>query len=239
MPQGKARRVSPRLLKLVVVVILGLVVVAMPTGLYVLKPGPVGDLSAMVALPDGRQAAGGRLLMVTIRADRATPLAILVAAFEPGWDVIPGSGLIPPGQSEEEYLQSAAKQMTESQRTAVLVASAYLGRELPQVEFDVGPIAGPSAGVMFALEIVRQATGSPPADGMVVAGSGALLPDGRVTAVGGVRQKVIAARRAGAGLFIVPRAEADAAVALAGGMKVIPVDDFRQAIQALTTAGTP
>lgn len=228
-----------RLVSIVLILVFGLVVVTMPTGLYVLKPGPAKDLAAMVTVTGGPTAAEGRLVMVTIRADRATPLAIMIAAFEPGWDLVPRRSLIPPGQSEEDYMRNASRQMTESQQVAELVAAGYLQRRLPPVGFDVGEIGGPSAGIMFALEIVRQAEGTPPAGGVIVAGSGMLLPDGRVAAVGGVRQKAIAARRAGAKLFIVPRSEADLALSAAGGMRVVAVDDFAQAARELFGPESP
>ncbi|MHB0885244.1 MAG: S16 family serine protease [Bacillota bacterium] len=215
---------------------LGLVAGLVPTGLYVLKPGPALPLAGAVVVPGGDPAACGRYLMVTVRADRATTLTALAAAFQPSWTVVPRSALIPGGLSVAEYLSRATAQMAESQRNAVQVASANLGRDVGAVSFEVGEVGGPSAGGMFALEIIRQAGGGGPPPGVVVAGSGALLPDGRLAPVGGIAQKVAAAEAAGAAYFVVPREEAVAARSAARRIRVIVADDVREALRSVVTA---
>jgi PDZ domain-containing protein len=54
--------------------------------------------------------------------------------------------------------------------------------------------------------------------------------------VGGLKQKTIGAKRAGVDVFLVPAGEnAEEARRYAGSMKVVPVQSFRQALQALAT----
>jgi len=235
------RRRSPTLTShlawIVVLVAVGLVAGVAPTGLYVLKPGPARDLSQAITVPGGDPSSGGRYLMVTVRADRATVLAAVAATFNPSWEIVPRAALIPGGESIDDYLSRAARQMTESQQVAIRVASEYLGHDVGAVRFDVDGISGPSAGGMFALEIIRQVRGGPPGAGLIVAGTGILSPDGRLNKVGGVRQKVAAAEMAGATYFIVPREEAAAAEAAAREIKIIPVDSVAEAVQALTGIG--
>lgn len=234
------RRVTPRssrLTWLAILVVVGLVAGLAPTGLYVLKPGPARDLSGAVVVPGGDPSAGGRYFMVTVRADRATVLTALAAAGHPVWEVVPRVAFIPRGQNLQEYLDRAARQMAESQQTAVRVASDYLHRDVGAVRFDVGEVSGPSAGAVFALEIVRQLAGGPPPPGVTVAASGMLLPDGRLARVGGIRQKVVAAEAVGASYFVVPREEAEAARAAARRIKVIPADNVAEAVRAISTAG--
>jgi PDZ domain-containing protein len=57
--------------------------------------------------------------------------------------------------------------------------------------------------------------------------------NGEVAPVGGIRQKVESARRAGAHLFIVPSGELDQACAVAKELPIIGVDDLREAVRAL------
>jgi PDZ domain-containing protein len=60
--------------------------------------------------------------------------------------------------------------------------------------------------------------------------------DGTVAPVGGLKQKTIGARRAGADVFLVPAGEnAQEARRYAGKMRVIPVNSYRQALRALAT----
>ena len=69
-----------------------------------------------------------------------------------------------------------------------------------------------------------------------MAATGEIELDGSVLPIGGVKQKVIGARRSGADVFLVPAGEnADEARRHAGDLRIIPVESFRQALQALAT----
>ncbi len=56
-----------------------------------------------------------------------------------------------------------------------------------EINFDTGGIGGPSAGLMFVLEIVNQLTEEDISRGNIIAGTGAIDLDGSVNAVGGVK----------------------------------------------------
>ena len=103
------------------------------------------------------------------------------------------------------------------------------------VRIDAGEVGGPSAGLAFALDIVDEL--GPNIDrGAVVAATGEIFLDGSVGPVGGIEQKTIGARRAGAQVFLVPAGDnAAEARRFAGGMRVVPVESFRQALSALAT----
>ena len=108
--------------------------------------------------------------------------------------------------------------------------------ELPvDVDIDLGGVGGPSAGLAFALDLVEELRGNVDR-GLKVAATGEIQLDGGVAPVGGIKQKVIGARRAGADVFLVPSGDnADEARRHAGDLRVIPVDSFRQALQKLAT----
>lgn len=108
--------------------------------------------------------------------------------------------------------------------------------ELPiDVEIDLGGVGGPSAGLAFALDIVEELRGGIDG-GLEVAATGEIELDGDVIAVGGIKQKVIGARRSGADLFLVPAGDnAATARRYAGNLRVVPVESFRQALRALAT----
>jgi Lon-like protease len=107
--------------------------------------------------------------------------------------------------------------------------------ELPfDVDIDLGRVGGPSAGLPFALEIARQ-LGRDVTHGCRIAATGALALDGTVIPIGGVKQKTIGARRADVDYFLVPGENAEDALENAGGLKVIPVESFQQALQRLAT----
>lgn len=117
------------------------------------------------------------------------------------------------------------------------VADARLKFDLPvEVRIDADGITGPSAGLMFALEIIDQLAPDDLTRGRVVAGTGTITPDGRVGPIGGIRQKAIAAERAGAAIFLAPRDDAAKAAQVAARMKVVPVGTLQEALDALRSS---
>ena len=69
---------------------------------------------------------------------------------------------------------------------------------------DTNTIGGPSAGLMFSLEIINQLTEEDITKGYNIAGTGTLNEDGTVGRIGGAAQKLVAADKAGADYFLAP-----------------------------------
>jgi PDZ domain-containing protein len=103
------------------------------------------------------------------------------------------------------------------------------------VEIDLGGVGGPSAGLAFALDVMEELRGDVDR-GLRVAATGEIELDGTVAPVGGIKQKVLGARRSGADVFLVPAGD-NAAVARrhAGKLRIVAVESFRQALHALAT----
>nr|WP_120679227.1 PDZ domain-containing protein [Micromonospora musae]RKN17907.1 PDZ domain-containing protein [Micromonospora musae] len=72
------------------------------------------------------------------------------------------------------------------------------------LNIDLEDIGGPSAGLMFALGIVDKLTPADLTGGMVVAGTGTIDDEGKVGPIGGIAQKLVGAKHAGAKVFLVP-----------------------------------
>lgn len=103
------------------------------------------------------------------------------------------------------------------------------------VQIDTGQIGGPSAGLAFALGVLEE-LGRNVTRGYKVAATGEIDTDGTVGPIGGVKQKAIGVDRAGVDVFLVPAGDNyEVARKWAGKVKVIPVESFRQALQALAT----
>lgn len=102
------------------------------------------------------------------------------------------------------------------------------------INIDSGNVEGPSAGLAYALTLLDELTPGELTGGRLVAVTGELTPDGKVGAIGGVAQKAVAVKRAGAKLFLVPRDNyADAKKAAGDGLVVKPVDTFDDALAVL------
>ncbi len=107
-----------------------------------------------------------------------------------------------------------------------------------EVPFDVTinlqDVGGPSAGLMFTLGIIDKLGPESLTGGKYIAGTGEISPDGSVGPIGGITQKLIAARRKGAVAFLVPEANcAEAATRPPAGLTLVKVATIGQALTGL------
>jgi len=93
--------------------------------------------------------------------------------------------------------------------------------------------SGGSSGLMFALQIYRTIANVDLTHGQGVAGTGTIADDGSVGPIVGARQKIIAAKREGATIFLVPLQNYDD-IRDTPGVRVIPVTNFNEAVNWLT-----
>lgn len=90
----------------------------------------------------------------------------------------------------------------------------------PKVKIDSESIGGPSAGLMFTLEIIDQLTSGDLAKGHDIAGTGSMNEDGTVGRIGGIDKKVIAADKAGADIFFAPNDDISVYKKVAPSLKI-------------------
>lgn len=102
-----------------------------------------------------------------------------------------------------------------------------------KIEINLERIKGPSAGLMIALEILNQLTENDLSSSLVIAGTGNLSIDGRVTEVDGIKQKIISAKKQKIDVFLVPKKNYSEALKFGHGIRIIPVDNFDDAIMKL------
>jgi len=104
------------------------------------------------------------------------------------------------------------------------------------VKIDSNNIGGPSAGMMFTLQIMDQLTEEDLTNGHRIAGTGTIGRDGIVGPIGGVRQKVFGAIEAGAHAILVPAGNFDEALEAGGdSIIVVKIETIDDAIDFLAT----
>ncbi|OJF16189.1 YlbL family protein [Couchioplanes caeruleus] len=104
------------------------------------------------------------------------------------------------------------------------------------VAIDLDEIGGPSAGLMFTLGIIDKLTPADLTGGRIIAGTGAIDDSGAVAPIGGIPQKLIGAKAAGAKLFLVPEGNCAEAVRNAvPGLPMAKVATVAEALRALRT----
>ncbi|MBN0045862.1 hypothetical protein JS756_17475 [Streptomyces actuosus] len=187
----------------------------------------------------------GELRMTTIEATSPDTDVSLGDVID-GWfatdqAIMPRDSVYPSGESVKEIERHNTEQMRQSQDAATAAALDYLDlseRDV-KVTLTLADVGGPSAGLLFTLGIIDKldgdGSGGDLTGGRTIAGTGTIDADGRVGPVGGVALKTQAARRDGATVFLVPRAEcADARSELPKGLRLVPVTTLESAVDALT-----
>jgi len=110
--------------------------------------------------------------------------------------------------------------------------------DLPvDVKVNTGNVGGNSAGLALTLSILDLITPGELTGGLQVASTGTIDPMGGVGPIGGIIQKVVAARDGGMDLFLVPVDEVAEARLHAGSMAVEGVATLDDALEALARHG--
>ncbi|MEP6697541.1 MAG: PDZ domain-containing protein [Pseudonocardiales bacterium] len=105
-----------------------------------------------------------------------------------------------------------------------------------KITFNVEDIGGPSAGLMFSLGIIDLLTPADLTGGRFIAGTGTIDDDGKVGPIGGIHQKLVAARAAGATVFLTPADNcAEGRRLIPKGLRLVKVATLHDALADLQT----
>lgn len=149
-----------------------------------------------------------------------------------------------------QVISGQATKLPETKRVGIGITLTEKSRvtSTPAVHADITDIGGPSAGLMFTLELYQQLAHQDIAQSRKIAGTGTIDETGHVGSIGGIDKKVAAAAKKGAKIFFAPSerlpgmtkrttnyAEAvTAAKKLKTEMKIVPVKNFTDALNYLT-----
>lgn len=254
MPAVSLRALSPRarILTVCAALVVALLAVAAlaPLPFTVAQPGTTvnvlgADGGKQVITISGSETrkTKGQLRMTTIAAT-GPEATVRLGDVVSGWfrtdrAVLPREAVYV-GDTTKEIERHNADQMRTSQNTATSAALDYLNKSPGdvKVKLRLADVGGPSAGLLFSLGIVDKldgdGRGGDLTGGRAIAGTGTIDARGKVGAVGGVPLKTQAAKRDGATVFLVPKAECgDAEAEQPKGLRLVPVTTLDGAVTAL------
>jgi PDZ domain-containing protein len=235
--------------------ILALITLFLPSPYVVETPGQTQDVlgksggTAVINISGVRTYSDkGSLLMTTVSAYGVpgypvTNAQVLWSWFSKQSIVMPREAIFPEGQTVEEYESENTKQMTSSQDAATSQALKFLeaqGQDVSsaKVTIHVNDIGGPSAGLMYTLGTIDKLTERNETGGKTIAGTGTMNSKGQVGAIGGIRLKMIGAKRDGATWFLAPAANCtDVAGHVPDGLRDVKVSTLDDAYNALVAIG--
>jgi PDZ domain-containing protein len=104
------------------------------------------------------------------------------------------------------------------------------------LDLKLKDVGGPSGGLMFSLGIYDKLTPGALTGGKIIAGTGTIDEAGTVGQIGGIREKLYSASRAGASWFLSPAENCAETVGhVPAGLTVIKVQNFQDALKAVET----
>jgi ATP-dependent Lon protease len=170
-----------------------------------------------------------------------------------GGDIIYVEAALMPGSKDLRITGQLGDVMRESAETAlscVRIRSQKLGIDLHffdgralhiHVPGGAVPKDGPSAGITMASALASAATGRPVRDD--VAMTGEITLRGRVLPVGGIREKVLGAYRAGIKTILIPQQNLqdvdEVPAAVREQLEIIPVTTIDEVLNTVLVDGTP
>ncbi|TRZ87650.1 MAG: hypothetical protein D4R83_01730 [Streptomycetaceae bacterium] len=222
-----------------------------PLPYVVLQPGAGTDVLEKMITIEGAPTypTSGKLLLVTVLATSpGSPIFganVLYSWAKADSIVLPRSVVYPPEQSSQEINAVNKADMDGSQSAATVSAFSYLEKigtpvdpRKVKVRISVKNTGGPSGGLIFALAVIARLTPNDFLDGRTIAGTGTIDAQGVIGPIGGIDEKLIAAKRSGATVFLAPTSNCDDVHHIPSGLTVYSVETLTEAISVLKDAQT-
>jgi PDZ domain-containing protein len=217
--------------------------VVVPLPYAVLEPGGGQNVLGGVIEIYGAKTypTSGKLLLTTVLATSpSSPIFganVLYAWVRGDFIVLPRAVLYPPQVSSKQIDARNTADMKGSQEAATTAALAYLKyppqQRAVRVAITLKDTGGPSGGLIFALGIIAKLSPIDLLVGRTVAGTGTMDGSGQVGAIGGIEDKFIAAKRAGATVFFAPSENCNDVHHIPKGLLIYSVTSLSEAVSVL------
>jgi len=241
---------TPRLLTLFFA-ILFLLPLFTPVNFVIIQPGEGTPLFPKVLQIKKSDAttykANGQIYLLSIWV--STPDAKILGAEAVGCWVradcvlFPRSVIYQRNTSTEVEDKKARHEMKVSQSDAMTATKKLLAKEFPDVDtshlsdsslkVSLKNTGGPSGGLIFSLGLIELLTPEDILQGRKVAGTGTISGNGAVGPIGGISEKIIAAKKAGATLLFASRDNCNEIASDVSGISVVAISTLDEAVAYL------
>jgi PDZ domain-containing protein len=210
----------PRIALIILSLFASLALIA-PLPYVIILPGQAQNIfDKLITIKDQKSyPANGRIDLMSIRVTNPNSWIIgpeiLYSWIKADEAVYPRSAIYPPGTTQKSEDKKAKADMVNSQDNAKTAALSFLrlhpeygvpadDLQIKNITFDVKKTGGPSGGMIFAIGVIELLTQKDLLQGRHIAGTGTITTDGKVGPIGGINEKILAAHKAGATLFLAP-----------------------------------
>jgi PDZ domain-containing protein len=157
--------------------------------------------------------------------------------------VLPRSVVYKKGTDTKTEVAKSTAEMKVSQNSAITATKELLKKRYPEIDisqlsnrsFDVSlkNTGGPSGGLIFALGLAELVTPENLLQGRKIAATGTISVSGKVGPIGGITEKIIAAKKVGATMLFASRDNCDDLPTDVSGISVIAVSTLEEALNHL------
>ena len=240
----------PRIVLILLTVFTSLALVA-PLPFAIVLPGQAQNIFDKIITVKNQKSypATGRLDLMSIRVTNPNTWIIgpeiIYSWLKADEAVYPRAAIYPDGTTLESENKQAKADMVNSQDNATTAALSFLRLHqeygisadqlhIKNITFDVKKTGGPSGGMIFAIGVIELLAEIDLLRGRHIAGTGTISTDGKVGAIGGINEKIRAAQKAGARLFLAPSGNSSEIAHTPSGIRVVIVSTLNEAVAALS-----
>ena len=225
----------------------------LPVNFVLINPGEGNPLFPKMLKVDSVKTypVDGQMFLLSIWVTNPQTLVlgfqVLHCWIKPTCVVTPRSVIYPKATDDKAELAEGAKEMKQSQNSAIVATKKLFAKKYPELNLDeltdaslkvsLKNTGGPSGGLIFSLGLVELLAPENLLQGRKIAATGTISKSGAVGAIGGVQEKIVAARAAGVELLFISRKNCDEISGEVDGLKVIAVSTLEEAYLALKGGG--
>ena len=225
----------------------------LPVNFVLINPGEGNPLFPKMFKVDSVKTypVDGQMFLLSIWVTNPQTLVlgfqVLHCWIKPTCVVTPRSVIYPKATDDKAELAEGAKEMKQSQNSAIVATKKLFAKKYPELNLagltdaslkvSLKDTGGPSGGLIFSLGLVELLAPENLLQGRKIAATGTISKSGAVGAIGGVQEKIVAARAAGVELLFISRKNCDEISGEVDGLKVIAVSTLEEAYLALKGGG--
>ncbi|CAN2177351.1 Peptidase S16, Lon proteolytic domain containing protein [Candidatus Nanopelagicaceae bacterium] len=244
---------TPRLAKLLLISVLTLPLV-LPVNFVLINPGEGNPLfpkllniQSTSTSPVATYPADGQMYLLSIWVTNPETeilgYQVLQCWSQKDCVVVPRS-VIYQAETDDEAEKAQGKiEMAKSQSTALLATKKLFAKyhsdidltnlEDSSIKISLKNTGGPSGGLIFALGLTELLTPENILQGRKIAATGTISALGKVGAIGGVEEKITAARKTGTEIIFISSENCDEVPEKVEGVRVIAVSTLEEAYKEL------
>jgi PDZ domain-containing protein len=228
-----------------------------PAPFVMISPGPASDLLgdritlSKEILAKTFQPSGSLFstsVYVNSPGSKPRGIEVLKGLFDSQISILPWEVVYPSGVNSAKEIARSKQEMVDSKQSAAQAALSFLKLVQPDinitwkpqdVQINMKDVSGPSAGLAFSLALIAKFADPQLVNGRKIAVTGTISQFGVVGAIGGINQKIIGAKSAGATIFLLPKDNCQDLSSprdlnhSSNGLQLIAVASLSQAVHAL------